>query len=101
MDGIQFDSLAEARYYAQLKLLKASGDVKEFELQPKFILQEGYKKGRRSVAPITYRADFLVTYKDGRTEVIDVKGMRTEVYRIKKKMFEYKYPNLEIVEVSA
>jgi hypothetical protein len=101
MDGIMFDSIAEAKYYAQLKLLRACGDVKEFELQPTYVLQEGYKRGNRKVQPITYKADFLVTYKDGRKEVIDVKGMRTPVYMLKKKMFEFKYPELEIVEVSA
>lgn len=71
------------------------------ELQPVYELQEGYKRGKRKVQPITYIADFLVTYKDGRQAVIDVKGVKTEVYRIKKKLFEYKYPDLEIVEVSA
>lgn len=101
MDGIAFDSVAEAKYYAQLKILKACGDVKEFEIQPTYVLQEGYKRGKRKVQPITYKADFLVTYKNGQQEVIDVKGAKTEVYRIKKKLFEYRYPDLEIKEVSA
>lgn len=100
VDNIQFDSQAEANYYRQLKLLKMAGEVTAFEIQPTYILQEGYKRGKRKVQPITYKADFLVTYKDGRQEVVDVKGMRTPVYALKKKIFEYKYPELEIVEVA-
>ena len=100
VDGIYFDSRAEAQYYLHLKSESAKGNVVEYTLQPVYELQEGYRRGKRKVQPITYKADFLVTYKDGRQEVIDVKGMKTEVYRIKKKMFEYRYPDLEIVEVS-
>ena len=100
VDNIIFDSKAEANYYKSLKLLKKAGEIKDFELQPTYILQDGYKRGKRKVQPITYKADFLVTYTDGRQEIIDCKGMKTEVYRIKKKIFEYKYPELEIIEVS-
>lgn len=101
IDGITFDSQHEAKYYQQLTLLQRAGEVKQFELQPVYELQPGYKRGKKKIQPITYKADFLVTYKDGRQEIIDCKGMKTEVYRIKKKMFEYKYPDLEIKEVSA
>jgi len=34
--------------------------------------------------------------KDGTTEVVDVKGVETQVFKIKKKMFEYMYPDLSI-----
>ena len=50
----------------------------------------------RTVRPITYRADFRVTYVDGHQEIEDVKGMETEIFKIKRKMFEYKYPNLTL-----
>lgn len=100
VDNITFDSQAEADYYRRLKLLQRSGEIKEFKLQPTYVLQEGYKRGKRKVQPITYKADFLVTHKDGRQEIIDIKGVLTPVYRLKKKMFEYRYPDLEIVEVA-
>lgn len=101
VDNILFDSIAEANYYNRLKLLQKAGEVRCFEIQPTYILQEGYKRGNRKVQPITYKADFLVTYADGRNELIDVKGMKTEVYKMKKKMLEYRYPDLEIIEVTA
>ena len=96
MDGIQFDSKMEAKYYHLLKLLQETGEVKAFELQPKFTLQEGFEKNGKRYQPITYTADFKVLYNDGRTEIVDVKGHETQVFKIKKKMFEYQYPDLEL-----
>jgi len=46
-----------------------------------------------------YVADFLVTYADGRKEIVDCKGVRTSVYRLKKRLFAEKYPELTIKEV--
>ncbi|CAK0771112.1 conserved hypothetical protein [Gammaproteobacteria bacterium] len=46
--------------------------------------------------PITYRADFRVTYADGHQEIEDVKGMETEIFKLKKKLFDYKYPDLTL-----
>ena len=43
LDGITFDSKKEARYYANLLIQKKAGLVKEFELQPVFILQDSYR----------------------------------------------------------
>lgn len=100
IDGITFDSQKEAAKYAELKLLQQAGEVKEIELQPVFELQPGFRdKDGVYVRPITYRADFKVTWKDGRVQVIDVKGYRTKDYQIKKKLFLAKYPDVEFLEV--
>lgn len=102
VDGIEFDSKKEADYYIHLKLLKRAGEIKDFGLQPRFELQEGFDKNGKRYRPITYYADFIITNNDGTTEIIDVKSsktFKTQVYRIKKKMFEYKYPELTIKEV--
>lgn len=96
VDGITFDSKKEAEYYCSLKLLKRAGIVKEIELQPKFILQEKFKKNGKTHRAITYIADFKVTYADGKVEIVDVKGMETDVFKLKKKMFEYQYPDLSL-----
>lgn len=101
LNGINFDSKAEAQYYQRLLLLQRAGEVTSIELQPVYELQPAYKRNGRKVRAITYIADFLVTYKDGRQEIVDCKGMKTEVYRLKKKLFEYRYPELTIVEVGA
>jgi|HigsolmetaGSP11D_1036233.scaffolds.fasta_scaffold28755_3 Protein of unknown function (DUF1064). len=102
IDGITFDSLAEANYYHELKLLQRAGIVTDFELQPKFELIPSYTHPEtgRKIRATYYIADFRVTYADGRQEIIDVKGVRTEAYKLKKRLFEYKY-NIPIKEVGA
>ncbi|EHG2773855.1 DUF1064 domain-containing protein [Listeria monocytogenes] len=91
IDDIKFDSKAEAAYYQQLKLLKMTGEVVSFDLQPEFILQDSFVKNGKKYHAIKYRADFLVLYKDGHEELIDVKGMLTKEFRIKQKLFELRY----------
>ncbi|EFQ6845998.1 DUF1064 domain-containing protein [Listeria monocytogenes] len=91
IDNIKFDSKAEAAYYQQLKLLKMSGEVVSFDLQPEFILQDSFVKNGKKYHAIKYRADFLVRYKDGHEELIDIKGMLTKEFQIKQKLFELRY----------
>lgn len=88
------------KYYKQLKLMERQGLIKDIKLQVKFELQPKYKKNGKTIRAINYIADF--TYFDvnkGKTIIVDTKGYRTEVYKLKKKIFEYKYPDLEIKEV--
>ena len=98
--GIKFDSKAEARYYDELLMLKKTGIVKNIILQKDFTLQEAYtKENGERVRAIRYRADFVVEYSDGHTEVIDVKGKRTKEYIMKKKLLLARYPNINFKEV--
>ena len=46
---------------------------------------------------ITYIADFRVTYVDGHQEIEDIKGFSTEIFLLKKKIFEYKFPELTLI----
>lgn len=99
-NGIYFVSKAEARRYGELMLLMKAGRIKDLELQPKFELQPKYKKNGKTVRAITYIADFKYQLvSSGRYVVEDVKGMQTQAFKIKKKMFEYKYPDLELILV--
>lgn len=93
VDDIKFDSRKEADYYCQLKLLKRAGEIKDFGLQPRYELQPTFKKDGKTHRSITYVADFIVDNNDGTTDIIDIKGMETQVFKIKKKLFEYKYPD--------
>lgn len=99
VDGIRFDSEKEADYYWQLHWLMREGTVKEVELQPKFVLQPGYKRDGKKIRPIIYRADFKVTEADGHIYYVDTKGMKTPVYLLKKKMLLYRYPDIDFREV--
>lgn len=100
VDGIKFDSKREANRYIELKLLERAGEIKNLELQPKFVLQPKYRKNGKGIREIAYIADFR--YFDNRLDklvVEDVKGVKTEVYRLKKKIVEYIHKDLEIKEV--
>ena len=58
VDGIQFDSKLEANRYCELKLLEKSGEIKDLKLQPKFLLQESFKKNGKTYRKVEYIADF-------------------------------------------
>lgn len=96
IDGITFDSRKEAEWYLVLKGDKKAGKIKDFELQPEFILQEGFTKNGKRHRPIKYIADFRVKNNDGTEEIIDVKGVITKEFSIKRKIFEAKYPDLSL-----
>ncbi|WP_061786761.1 DUF1064 domain-containing protein, partial [Pseudobacillus badius] len=93
IDGITFDSKAEAKYYQQLKWLQANNQILFFRIQPRYLLQEAFKKNGVAHRKIEYVADFEVHKKDGSIEVVDIKGVETEAFKIKRKLFEFKYPH--------
>lgn len=97
--GIKFDSMRERNYFLKIELLEEAGLIKDLEIQKKFILQKGFKLNGKSRREISYIADFyFYDVKKQKYRVIDVKGYRTDVYKIKKKLFESKY-QIEIEEV--
>ncbi len=101
VDGIKFDSKSEARRYQELALLNKTGVISELHLQVPFLLQESFKKDGKTYRKIEYVADF--TYlENGKQIVEDLKSKITQqdkVYRLKKKMLLYKYPDIEFREV--
>lgn len=86
IDGIKFDSKKEASRYSSLKLLERAGAISDLELQPKFTLQDSFIYRGHKIRAITYKADFRYIL-NGRTIVEDVKGDKTDVYKLKKKIF--------------
>jgi hypothetical protein len=85
VDGITFDSKREAIRYGQLKLLEQAGEIGSLECQARYIL-------RVATIPIgSYVADFCYTTAAGSHVVEDVKGVRTPLYRWKKKHVEAQY----------
>lgn len=99
IDGIKFDSKKEGNRYLELKLLLKAGKIRDLELQKKFELLPKYKINNKTIRAISYIADF-VYWDISKNEMIieDTKGFKTEVYKLKKKLFEYKY-GIEIKEV--
>lgn len=99
VDGITFASRKEAHYYCDLIRLQKAGQVKDFDMQVEFVLQEGFYYRKKWYRPIKYVADFVVRYADGRVETVDVKGFRTKEYQIKKKMLLRQHPEIDFREV--
>lgn len=92
--GIVFDSELEFKVYTKYLLpLKESGVVKNITLQPKFELQPKFTKNGKNIRPINYVADFEIEYSNGQIEVWDVKGMALSDAKIKRKLFDYVYPD--------
>lgn len=94
VDGITFDSRKEAERYKELKELERVGKIDRLELQPRFVLMDSFRYEGKAVRKIEYVADFL--YRDISTlelVVEDVKGVKTDVYKLKKKLFLKHYGN--------
>jgi len=101
IDGanVVFDSKAEYARYRHLQLLQKAKLISGLQLQPKFELAASFKRNGKTHRATHYVADFLYT-KDQKTVVEDVKGMKTSVYQIKKKLFLNKYgEGLTFIEV--
>lgn len=94
-DGIIFDSELEKRFYRDvIKTGVQTGKIKDWKRQVNFVLQPSFKRDGKIVRAIDYKADFVVTYADNHTEIIDVKGIATPEAKIKRKMFWYVYPDV-------
>jgi hypothetical protein len=99
-DGHKFDSIKEKNWYLKYKHMVELGIIKDLELQPKFILQETFKYEGKINRMITYSADFrFYDIATKRIIVVDVKGFKTEVYKIKRKLFLFKFPDINFIEV--
>lgn len=98
IDGIKFDSKKEAKRYIVLKALEGKGEIEKLMLQPRFLLQEGFRKNGKAYRKIEYVADFMYE-QDGKLIIEDVKGIKTDVYKLKQKLFEKRYQDLTIKEI--
>lgn len=95
IDGIRFDSKAEARRYQELILLERAGEIKDLVLQPRFPIAV---KGK---LVCTYVGDFQYWDRSAdRLVCEDVKGMRTAVYKLKKKLLQAAL-GIEVREIAA
>lgn len=90
VNGINFDSRAEAAFYSYLLPQQKIGRITKIELQKTFTLYAGIK----------YRADFVLTMPDKSQRYIDVKGVETATFKLKKKLFEKDVGPLEVVKAS-
>ena len=83
IDNQRFASKKEAKRYLELKELKRTGEVLFFFTQARLPIVKTNAK---------YVCDFVVFWKDQTITIEDVKGIKTEVYKLKKKLIESEYP---------
>lgn len=105
--GQTFDSKKEYKRYCELMLLEAGGKIHNLKRQVKYVLipaqyeqgEGAYTKGKHKGEPrrgkllereCAYYADFVYEFL-GKTIVEDCKGMRTETYKIKRKLMLERY----------
>lgn len=87
VDGIKFDSKREALRYQELRLLEQAGEITNLRLQVPFELIPKSKHGM----PVRYIADFTYNDLNGQLIVEDAKGVKTPVYRLKRRMMAERY----------
>jgi len=94
-----FDSMGEYARWQDLKLLQRGGVITGLKRQVKFELIPKQKtKDGKTVPAVDYVADFR--YYDTRKQewiTEDFKGMRTDVYKLKKKLMLFRW-GIEIYE---
>lgn len=100
-NGVKYDSRKEATRSYQLDMLLKCGRISDLERQKRFVLQDKYinNKGEH-IRAIEYVADFVYYDNDRQCIVVeDVKGLKTDVYKLKKKLFEYRYKDYVFEEI--
>ena len=90
VDGITFDSNREADRYLVLKSMEEDGSIEDLRRQVRYELVPAFDVDGRHYRPVYYVADFVYV-EDGKTIVEDVKGVRTDVYKLKSKLFAKRY----------
>lgn len=90
VDGITFDSRKEADRYLTLKAMEEEGSIRDLRRQVRYELVPAFDVDGRHYRPVFYVADFVYV-EDGKEVVEDVKGMKTDVYRLKSKLFARRY----------
>lgn len=98
----KYDSKKEYNRHLELKLLEKSGNIKSLERQIRFEVFPKQEKGgwyKRGERAIFYVTDFVYYDNDKQRWVCeDTKGYITEIYKIKRKLFKYRYPEYELIE---
>jgi hypothetical protein len=103
IDGHKFDSQAEAKhYYFTLKPALERGEIRNLELQPRIRCEINGKKVCDYLADFRYLSQTKIGPQGqiGCQVVEDVKGYKTDIYKLKKKLVEALYPGTVIVEIS-
>lgn len=92
-DGKRFPSIAEATRWRDLLLMERAGEIDQLEYQPRYPLVVEGVRVATYVADARYRV-----VGTGEIVVEDTKGVRTPVYRMKRKLMRALY-KIDVREV--
>jgi hypothetical protein len=98
IDGIKFDSKAEAQRYQELFILVRAFKIDELKIHPHYEIVPKDEHGRA----LYYEADFeYITIAPIPCRVVeDVKGVKTAVYKLKRRLFLARYPEYTFQEIT-
>ncbi len=103
LDGHTFDSKAEARRYGELVLMQKADEIRELKVHPRYELQGKFVAGpmQTKYRAIVYEADFSYREVSPWGDLCgfvaeDVKGAKTAVFRLKEKLFRFKYRGIDL-----
>ena len=98
VNGETFDSRKEANRYCELKLMQRAGKITDLKRQVSYLLIPAQydEEGNLMERAVNYKADF-VYQKDCELVVEDTKGVKTDVYIIKRKLMLFVY-GIRVVE---
>lgn len=88
--GRVFDSKREMMVALEFEALRKVGEILEIEYQP--VIELIHRPNR-----ITYRPDFRIVWRNGNEEYVDVKGMQTDVFRLKAKLMAHIHPDKKLI----
>ena len=95
-----YDSATECKRAAELKLLERANEIKDLREQVVFELQPSFKTNQgKTIRKMQYTTDFV--YYDNKLKIMVVeesKGFKTEDYKMRAKLFQYKYPEYLFIE---
>lgn len=100
LDGMRFDSKAEAKRWAELSIMQKAGLIHDLKRQVPFELVPACKRpSGGSERAVKYVADFTYT-RDGKPFCEDVKGKAVDVYILKRKLMLWRH-GIEVLETRA
>lgn len=98
---IKFDSLSELQFYEEnIVPGMENGDILSYQLHKSYELQPSFKYNGETIRAVTYESDFVCEFPDHSIRIYDVKGSISfvdDVAILKRKLFRYKYPDLDYI----
>jgi hypothetical protein len=98
IDGITFDSRAEANRWQDLKLLEKAGQISDLKRQVPYCLVPSVILDGRKKPAVIYKADFVYRTALDIWIIEDVKGVSTPLFRLKKHLMKHVH-GIDIVEI--